>query len=251
MTIDAGTGDGRSVLAAAAREPGALVIGLDADAPSMAEASRRAARPPRKGGAANALFVVAAAERIPAELRGLAATVTVRFPWASLLRGCLGREPAVAAGLAEMLAPGGELVLLLAPAERDRLAGLPVEPSAIAAAARSAFEPLGLELIEGRPASDAEVRASGSTWAKRLLGRNGSAAGSTPIAASTPIAGATALAAALPGAEVRSAATGAFRRVVLVRFRCPGGRDDAGANGPVDPRRWGRPDGGPAGPSGR
>ncbi|HET9436168.1 MAG TPA: class I SAM-dependent methyltransferase [Candidatus Limnocylindrales bacterium] len=244
MTIDAGTGDGRAVLAAAAREPGTLVIGLDADAPSMAEVSRRAARPPRKGGVTNALFVVAAAERIPAELHGLAATVTVRFPWASLLRGCLGLEPAAAAGLAAMLAPGGELALLLAPAERDRLAGLPVERPAIVAAARSAFEPLGLELIEGRRASDLEVRASGSTWAKRLLGRNGASATSTPISASSRIA------TAAPGAVARSAAVAA-RRAVLVRFRRPGGRDGAGPNGPVDPRSWGRPDGGPVCPPAR
>ena len=150
-----------------------LVIGLDADARSMAEASRRAAR--AKGGrAANAAFVVAAAEAIPSELRGLGALVTVRFPWASLLRGCLGLDDAVASGVAGLLAPGGALELLLAPAGRDRLAGLPTEPAGVIEAARATFECRDLAMLEGRLAAPGEVRASGSTWARRLLGGRGS-----------------------------------------------------------------------------
>jgi 16S rRNA (adenine(1408)-N(1))-methyltransferase len=76
-----GTGDGRFVLALARARPDTLVIGLDAVAAGMAEASRRAARRggalPRGGSAAgperhpprgslkNALFAVAAAEHPP------------------------------------------------------------------------------------------------------------------------------------------------------------------------------------------
>ena len=62
MAIDLGTGDGRSVLAAAAARADALVIGVDASAAAMAEASRRAAR---RGALPNALFAVAAAEHPP------------------------------------------------------------------------------------------------------------------------------------------------------------------------------------------
>jgi len=50
------------VLAAAAARPDTLVIGVDANAAGMAEASRRAAR---RGALPNALFVVAAAEHPP------------------------------------------------------------------------------------------------------------------------------------------------------------------------------------------
>ena len=176
MTIDIGTGDGRAVLALAAREPTTLAIGLDAHAASMVEASRRAARPARKGGLSNALFVVAAAEAVPAELGGAAAVVTVQFPWASLLRGCLGRDELVAAGVASVVAPGGVLELLLAPAERDRLAGLPTEADAIVGAAAAAFGPHGFRLVEGREATPAELAATPSTWARRLLPRNGAGA---------------------------------------------------------------------------
>jgi 16S rRNA (adenine(1408)-N(1))-methyltransferase len=169
VTIDLGAGDGRAVLRRATLEPATLAIGVDADAASMAEPSRRAARPARKGGRPNALFVLAAAESLPAELLGLADLVTVHFPWGSLLRGCLGGDARVAAGTAALVKPGGRLELLLAPAPRDRLAGLPTEPSEIIAAVARAFAPFGLGVVEGRQATEAEVRASGSTWAKRLL----------------------------------------------------------------------------------
>jgi 16S rRNA (adenine(1408)-N(1))-methyltransferase len=180
VTVDVGTGDGRAVLAAASREPTLLAIGLDADARSMAEVSRRAARPARKGGAPNATFVVAAAEVIPAELRGVAALVTVRFPWASLLRGCLGADDAVTDGIAGLVVPGGSLELLLAPAERDRL-GLPTQPAAVVEAARAAFEARGLCLTEGRAATTEEIRASGSTWARRLLSHGAADADRRPM----------------------------------------------------------------------
>jgi 16S rRNA (adenine(1408)-N(1))-methyltransferase len=62
VALDLGTGDGRHVLAAAAQRPDTLVIGLDANAAGMAEASRRAAR---RGALPNALFAVVAAEHPP------------------------------------------------------------------------------------------------------------------------------------------------------------------------------------------
>jgi 16S rRNA (adenine(1408)-N(1))-methyltransferase len=169
VTIDVGTGDGRAVLATAAAQPATLVLGLDANASAMADASRRAAGPARRGGLPNAIFVLAAAEAPPRELHSVANRVTVQFPWGSLLRGCLGREPAVAAGLASLLAPAGTLELLLAPAARDKLDRLPTTPEAVIAGATAAFAPLGLAVVKARLATDLEIRASGSTWAKRLL----------------------------------------------------------------------------------
>ncbi len=94
--VDLGTGDGRWVLAAAAADPNALVIGVDANADAMAEASRRAAGPARRGGVSNALFVVASAEALPPELDGVADLVTIHLPWGSLLRGALALDEAVA-----------------------------------------------------------------------------------------------------------------------------------------------------------
>jgi 16S rRNA (adenine(1408)-N(1))-methyltransferase len=168
VTIDVGTGDGRAVLAAAGREPTTLALGIDASAAAMAEASRRAARPVRKGGFDNARFVLAAAESLPLELTGRAALVTVLFPWGSLLRGCLGLDDAVAGGVAALVAPGGILELLLAPADRDRLAGVPTSEDAIVEAATRAFAARGFEVLVARLATPAEIAATGSSWARRL-----------------------------------------------------------------------------------
>lgn len=163
-----GTGDGRAVLAAAAREPATLTLGIDASAAAMAEASRRAARPTRKGGFDNVRFVLAAAEALPGELSGSASLVTVLFPWGSLLRGCLGLDDAVAGGLAGLVASGGVLELLLAPAERDRLAGVPTTEGGIIEGATRVFAPHGLEVVLARTAIPAEIAATGSSWARRL-----------------------------------------------------------------------------------
>src|SRR5436190_16837280 len=104
--VDLGTGDGRFVLLAARRDPTTLAIGIDADAASMLEASRRAARAPKKGGLANALFVVSAVEAIPEELAEIADDIRIAFPWGSLLRGVVGADDHVLAGIASFAKPG-------------------------------------------------------------------------------------------------------------------------------------------------
>ncbi len=157
------------MLDAAAREPATLVLGLDANAAAMVESSRRAAGPARKGGRPNARFILAAAEDPPAALACSAGLVTVRFPWGSLLRGCVGLEPGVAVGIAGVVAPGGTLELLLAAADRDGLEGIATDVGGMVAAAAGAFAPLGFLMSIGRAATDAEIAASGSSWAKRLV----------------------------------------------------------------------------------
>ena len=141
---------------------------MDANAAAMAESSRRAAAPARKGGLPNASFIVAAAEAAPFELAGLADLVTIRLPWASLLRGCVGLDGAVAAGVASLVAPDGTLELLLAPSARDGLDGIPVDAGAVAVAAVATFSARGFAPVDARPATDGEIAASGSTWAKKL-----------------------------------------------------------------------------------
>jgi 16S rRNA (adenine(1408)-N(1))-methyltransferase len=161
VAVDLGTGDGRHVLAAAARRPDTLVIGVDADAAAMADSSRRASR--GRAALPNALFAVAAAERPPEALHGMAGSLTVNFPWGSLLRGLLGEDDAVLAGVARMMAPGAEGAVLLSVVPRDGMPPVPPLASLAPAYARH-----GLELVEMRPATPDEVAASGSSWAKRL-----------------------------------------------------------------------------------
>jgi 16S rRNA (adenine(1408)-N(1))-methyltransferase len=167
-TIDLGTGDGRYVLAAAAAQPDRLVVGVDANAAGMATASRRAAARPSRGRLSNALFVVAAAEALPAELDGVADLVTVHFPWGSLLRGLLGADPATMTGLTRVLRPGGTLQLLVSSTARDHSAGVaPIQAATLRALAES-YATWGLAVTELRPATVADVTAAHSTWGKRL-----------------------------------------------------------------------------------
>jgi 16S rRNA (adenine(1408)-N(1))-methyltransferase len=167
--VDLGTGDGRAVLGRARRDPDALVIGIDASAGAMAESSLRAARPVRKGGLPNALFVVAAAERPPEELIGIAAEVTILMPWGSLLRGALALDDACAAatGIAALVAPGGGVRTLLSIDPRDQLS-LPGLDGSSAGDLAARWLDHGLTMTAFAPADVAMVAAAGSSWARRL-----------------------------------------------------------------------------------
>jgi 16S rRNA (adenine(1408)-N(1))-methyltransferase len=156
------------VLAVAAAQADRLVVGVDASAAGMAEASRRAARRAGRRGLPNALFVVAAAEALPRELDGLADRVTVHFPWGSLLRGLLAADPAILGGLVRVMRPGATLSMLVSSTARDRGAGVePLDERALAALAVD-YGRSGLEVTRIRPATPADVAASRSTWGRRL-----------------------------------------------------------------------------------
>jgi 16S rRNA (adenine(1408)-N(1))-methyltransferase len=203
--VDLGTGDGRAVIVEAAADPGALVIGIDADARAMAELSRKAAAAPAKGGHPNAVFIASGVELLPAELDGIADRVMVRFPWGSLLRGAIGVDPAVSRSIGRLVGPAGTLELALSIVEHDRLgvrdaatdasndaaitdaaatdAGAPADAAfaqlgrpfgeADVERIRSVFGGLGLKLTDVEPMTREAVAAYGSSWARRLrVGRD-------------------------------------------------------------------------------
>jgi 16S rRNA (adenine(1408)-N(1))-methyltransferase len=158
------------VLDAAAADTLTLAVGVDADARAMADASRRAARNPAKGGLPNAVFVAAGVEMLPTELAGIADLVTVQFPWGSLLRGALGLDTPVAEAMARLVAPNGALELNLSIQARDTVEGRAAGPfeGGDVERVRAASEPLGLCLTEARPMSRHEIDALRSSWARRL-----------------------------------------------------------------------------------
>ena len=160
--MDVGTGDGHSVLREARRDPETLVVGVDPVASAMATAARRAVAKPSRGGCSNAVFVVSAVEDLTLEVAGLADRVTANFPWGSLLQGVLGRNRRVLTALAALPAPPGLVEVLLSATERDRI-DLPDE-----ADLRASYQAAGLEVLEYRLATDDEIAASGSSWARRL-----------------------------------------------------------------------------------
>lgn len=143
--------------------PEHFVLGVDANATAMMEASRRAVR----GGVPNALFAVAAAESFPAELARFADEVTVHFPWGSLLSGLLTADPGILGGVAAVTRPGATVTLLLSVTDHDRLGLRPITAEMLTDLA-CRYAELGLEMTNARPATVEEVTASRSTWAKRL-----------------------------------------------------------------------------------
>jgi 16S rRNA (adenine(1408)-N(1))-methyltransferase len=177
VILDVGTGDGRAVVARARAEPSSLVLGVDADARAMAESSRRAARPATRGGLQNTMFLVAAAEQLPGPMAGRVSLVTVTFPWGSLLAGALGRDPAVASGLAGLVGPGGRIEMLASIETRDRAAGNVKMTAQGVPVIGAAWESHGLTLTCLQPATIEEILASHSTWGRRLT--HGGGAGRT------------------------------------------------------------------------
>jgi 16S rRNA (adenine(1408)-N(1))-methyltransferase len=91
------------VLRAARCEATRLVIGVDTDASSLREVSRRAARPVERGGAPNALFVVGDATSALEALAERVDEVWITLPWGSLLRAVLAGERAFALAVAGSL----------------------------------------------------------------------------------------------------------------------------------------------------
>lgn len=134
----------------------------------MAEVSRRAAKPAGRGGAPNALFVVASAEQPPPELLGIADAVTIQFPWGSLLRGALAIDDDAAAGIAALMGPAGELHLIVSVAERDGVSLPRLDDVRTVDELALRWERHGLCLDAFRLATDDEIRATSSTWARRL-----------------------------------------------------------------------------------
>ena len=163
--MDVGTGDGRAVLLRAVAEPSALIVGIDAAAPAMADASRRADRRVPT----NTLFLAAGVETLSASpLAGRADLVTVLFPWGSLLRGMVGLDDAALCGVASLLAPGARLEVFASIVPADGVAGMACLDADAETDVRRTWSAAGLRLTAFHPASTAEITASGSTWARHL-----------------------------------------------------------------------------------
>jgi 16S rRNA (adenine(1408)-N(1))-methyltransferase len=170
--IDVGTGDGKHVLHLARSRPDWLVIGLDASADRMRKSSTRAAASPARGGLANVLFVCAAAERLPAGLADIT-EVHVLMPWGSLLRGMVGHDRDMLAGMAAITEPGATfLVTLNLHAWRPPVpeVGEVPEPDPRWATTRLAetYARAGWRLDAAEYLDEARISALATSWTKRL-----------------------------------------------------------------------------------
>ncbi|HEU5348903.1 MAG TPA: class I SAM-dependent methyltransferase [Ktedonobacterales bacterium] len=157
VLVDLGTGDGRFVLRTACAYPLQYVIGIDACRDPLREASRRAP--------ANALFLIANALALPAELAGLASAITINFPWGTLLTGLLDNYSPLWVSLVSLARPGAALEILLnggALAE----AGWSLESGG--QQVRRMAQLAGFRLSAPRWLAAGDLRAYPTTWARRL-----------------------------------------------------------------------------------
>lgn len=82
--LDLGTGNGRFIRYMAEQHPHLFFIGVDACRENLRANSRTKLR--------NALFVIASAQSLPMELKGLISHITINFPWGSLLESLLAAD---------------------------------------------------------------------------------------------------------------------------------------------------------------
>jgi len=175
VIVDLGTGDGRFVLREARERPRSLVVGIDPVAEAMGESARRAARRPVRGGAPNALFLVAAVEDLPRALDGTAGLVTVNFPWGSLLAGVARPEPEIMASIARLLRPGRRLVAFInlsAASDSDyseRLDLPPLDRDYVEGRLARGWRAAGLANVRWRELAPGEEPGHRTSWGQRLV----------------------------------------------------------------------------------
>jgi 16S rRNA (adenine(1408)-N(1))-methyltransferase len=171
LLLDLGTGDGKHVLAEARRRPDTLVVGLDAGPDAMRRTGARAAAKPARGGVPNALFVWAAVEQLPAELRDVD-ELHCLMPWGSLLRAMVAPDRAVLRSIAAACVPGATFLVTLnlhawrppVPEVGDSPEPTPGSVDTLTPAYARAGWTLG---SAGHP-SAAEIAELGTSWTKRL-----------------------------------------------------------------------------------
>jgi 16S rRNA (adenine(1408)-N(1))-methyltransferase len=157
LHIDIGTGDGRFVQHMAQSQPTCFVIGIDACRENLQEVSRRTPE--------NALFVIANAHTLPQELDGLAASVTINFPWGSLIEGLLANDDALMTGLLAVARENATLEVRLnggALAE----AGWSLEEGT--RRVREVLAGSGFRVAKQVMLTSGDLKTLPTTWAKRL-----------------------------------------------------------------------------------
>lgn len=163
VLVDLGCGDGRATARLAAREPQSLVIGVDTNLDAAERVLRRTRRAPGRGGLPNLTFVLGSADRLPAELLGRVDELRIDLPWGSLLNGLLVSDRGLLAGLAEALAPGGQVRIVV----NTRALPADLTPETAADRLTRGLASAGLTSVR----SDATAVTPETGWGKRLAGR--------------------------------------------------------------------------------
>jgi 16S rRNA (adenine(1408)-N(1))-methyltransferase len=133
------------------------VIGIDTCRENLHQVSHKALP--------NALYLIANAEALPAELRGLVSHITVNFPWGSLLKGLLKGGSRINENLCMIAQPGATLAIVLNSSALQK-EDLSLEQGG--AMVQQALQMSGFD-VQPPVMLDAEaLRHYPTTWAKRL-----------------------------------------------------------------------------------
>lgn len=162
ISLDLGTGDGRFVCKSAEKNKQTFFIGIDSCRENLRVYSRK--------GLPNALFVIANAQSLPPELRGLASHVSINFPWGSLLESLLSGDVCLLNGLLRVTHPCAAMSLHL---NADALASAGYELELGANQIEDVLNVAGWKTRSRTCLSADDLREIPTTWAKRLaFGRN-------------------------------------------------------------------------------
>ena len=97
VALDLGTGAGKFAFCYADNFSNHFIIGVDSCRENLHEHSR--AKLP------NLLYIIASAQSLPQELRGLVSHITINFPWGSLLESLLNGDSRLLCGLESVASP--------------------------------------------------------------------------------------------------------------------------------------------------
>lgn len=158
VAIDLGTGDGRFVRRLARADTARFVIGVDLCRENLRAVSRSAP--------SNALYLIADALALPADLAGVATRLTINFPWGSLLGGLLSADGGFHGRLRTLAGPGGATLAINLNGRALAVAGW--MPEAGAARVRTLLDGAGWALEPPAPLDRAALRGCATSWARRL-----------------------------------------------------------------------------------
>jgi len=162
------------VYRSALQDPTHLYIGIDPNRRPLEKISEKIYRKPAKGGAPNAIYLLASAENLPEELNGIGDEVFVLFPWGTLLRYVLTCDEAVISGMKRVSKSGASVQIVFSvDPESDQSEMRRLELPQITEHYAREILPLkyvnaGFEIVEARQLRNDEFESLSSSWAKRL-----------------------------------------------------------------------------------
>lgn len=157
LHVDLGTGDGRFAIHLARTEPALGVIGIDTCLDHLHGSSRRIP--------ANVRFVRLDAREMRIGAGVYATSVSINFPYGSLLRALVDADPELLERLDELLGDRGQLQVRV---NERALIDTGFYPDDAGNAIVQGLHRLDQIRIASRPLDRAELRAFPSTWSRRL-----------------------------------------------------------------------------------